>query len=74
MKTLSLTDAQHIALDQFAETRAVLDNREARFLHACLIDLGGNPNAEPWRYDKIAKAFYLPEDAPKPDGTDPPKS
>ena len=72
MKTLTLTDAQHIALDNFADTRATLDNREARFLHACLIDLGGNPQ-QPWRYDKIAKCFYLPE-PPQPDGDNPPQS
>lgn len=70
MKTLALTEAQHIALDQFAESRAALDARETRFLIASLVDLGGN-SQEPWRYDKTAKCFYLPEsplEQPTPDG------
>lgn len=70
MKTLALTDAQHLALDQFAEARAQIDHRESRYLHACLIDLGANP-MQPWRFDKIVKAFYLPED-PNPDGASTP--
>ena len=71
MKVLNLTDAHHIALDQFAESKATIEAREARFLAAAFVDLGGKLN-EPWRYDKNARCFFLVEpETPKPDGDHP---
>ena len=70
MKTLSLNDSHHIALDQFAESLAALEARQTRFLAAVFLELGGNLN-EPWRYDKNAKTFFLVEPERKPDGDNP---
>lgn len=63
-KTLSLTDAQHLGLDQFVDARTLLDAREGRFIASCLLDLGGSFQ-QPWQYDKIARAFWMdsPDDA-----------
>lgn len=58
MKTLSLTESQHLGLDKYADDRAVVDSREARFLAACLQELGGKIN-EPWQFDKVHRVFYL---------------
>ena len=52
-----MTDAQHLGFDRYCDDRAILEAREARFLAACLTELGGNIN-DPWRFDRASRTFY----------------
>lgn len=57
-KTLNLSDSQHLGWDKFSDERAALEAREARFLAACLRELGGKLN-EPWQFDRAHRVFYM---------------
>lgn len=58
VKTIELTESQHLGWDKFSDDRAVLEAREARYLAACLRELGGKLS-DPWQWDRTHRVFYL---------------
>lgn len=51
IKRLSMTTSQQIGYDAICE-------KEARFLMACLHELGGSLN-DPWQFDKVTRTFWM---------------
>lgn len=60
MKTLNLSDSQHLGWDKFSDERAVLEAKEARFLASCLRELGGKLT-DPWQFDRVHRVFWMPD-------------
>ena len=55
--TKFLTVSQQIGWNTFLDERALAQGREARFIGACLKELGGKPQ-ENWRFDYESKCFF----------------
>ena len=53
-----MTESMHIAMDRVEEERAREDAVTARWLAACLRELGGDTK-ESWQYDKINRVFWI---------------
>jgi len=60
MKTLELSESQHLLWDRLCDERAVLEAREARALANMLHERGGSIK-DPWQFDRVARVFWLSE-------------
>lgn len=69
IRKLDLTESQHLGFDKYADERAMLEAREARFLAACLRELGGKIE-DPWRFDRVTRVFYVNVPDEQRNGTD----
>ena len=72
IKTLQLSESQHLLWDRLCDDRAVLEAREARILASMLQELGGKLN-EPWQFERTARVFWMniPDAVPTEDGRGP---
>lgn len=64
MKTLALSESQHLAMDAFDEDMARRQAWKKRFLTAALVELGGTL-AELWQFDEANRVFVMQESTPE---------